>query len=443
MTRRASRRDILAVIPQNERMLLGATLLMIVTLVLLGGAAPQPGLNMAAIFFSGILLLATLFFGAGFAVFRSIPTAVILVVLAPLLLTLAQLIPLPPEIWQAMPGQALRLQALGLIDLADSWQPISLMPIATTYSAMICLIFAGLVFALFALSERSSNIVILALATTVILSLAVGLVQFATQGVAFKFYQEAHDGPLIGFFANKNHMALIIACSNILFHYISRTIFRSSKIYLYLYLIFSSVAIVATNSRAGIILAAISIFMIFWQDFDKIRKIYFYIALVLFTLLAGFVMVSPTFDIVFERFFDSQNDVRWNFVINSLPIIKQYSLLGYGTGSFSTLYITQEAVQSLSPVYVNQLHNDYLQLFIEGGILGVLMLLGTAVAMFVAVRRGLRNEATRRLTWLGFSIILLFALHSILDYPLRRPAALVFFAVAFSYAFRPLVRRNG
>lgn len=442
MVRRASRRNIIPAIPQHERMLLVATLMMIVTVVLLGGAAPRPGLNMAAIFLSGISLLAALFFGAGSAVFRNLPIPVILVVLAPLLLTLLQLVPLPPEIWQEMPGQELRLQALKLIGLSDSWQPISLMPIATTYSAMICLVFAGLVFALLALSERSNNIVILVLATTVILSLAVGLVQFATQGVAFKFYQNAHDGPLIGFFANKNHMALIIACSNIVFYHIFREIFRSSKIYLYLYLIFSSVAVVATNSRAGLVLAAISIFMIVWRDFGKVRQIYFYIALALFALLAGFVMISPTFDIVFERFFDSREDVRWNFVINSLPIIKSYSIFGYGIGSFSTLYITQEAVQSLSPVYVNQLHNDYLQLIVEGGILGALILLATAVVMFVAVRRGLRSQTARSLTWLGFSIILLFALHSILDYPLRRPAALIFFAIAFSYTFRPLVKRN-
>jgi O-antigen ligase len=118
-------------------------------------------------------------------------------------------------------------------------------------------------------------------------------------------------------------------------------------------------------------------------------------------------------------------------------------LLGSGYGSFSDIYITRESIESLRPVYTNHLHNDYLQLILEGGMLGVgafILMVYTIIAATVA---GFKNQKTRGLVLAGAVTVLLFGLHSIVDYPLRRPAAVAYFGIGLACLLRSFLHITG
>ena len=57
-----------------------------------------------------------------------------------LLVPVLQLIPLPPSLWQSLPGREVEIQSLALVQADRSWMPITMAPARTFASllAMIC-----------------------------------------------------------------------------------------------------------------------------------------------------------------------------------------------------------------------------------------------------------------------------------------------------------------
>ncbi len=84
---------------------------------------------------------------------------------------------------------------------------------------------------------------------------------------------------------------------------------------------------------------------------------------------------------------------------------------GTGFGSFINVYKVYETV--IHAVQINHAHNDYLEVALEGGLLGILIL--AAFLIYIArLFMGARRETLPPL--IGLLAILL---HSLLDYPLR------------------------
>ena len=100
--------------------------------------------------------------------------------------------------------------------------------------------------------------------------------------------------------------------------------------------------------------------------------------------------------------------------------------VGSGIGSFVEAYQIDESFESLTDTYANHAHNDWLEVYMTGGLIG-LMIIGIAViawmriafAIWKSPRRHTRDEIFARL---GSLIVLIMALGSIGDYPLRVPS---------------------
>jgi O-antigen ligase len=117
---------------------------------------------------------------------------------------------------------------------------------------------------------------------------------------------------------------------------------------------------------------------------------------------------------------------------------------GSGFGSFEDLYRTVEPVQLLSNRYLNQAHNDWAQILIEGGLPALLLLL---VVLAWAVRRAVQvyraaPGSSRDLALLALIVLTMLGLASIVDYPLRTPAMAVF-AITLVAAVESWARRRG
>jgi O-antigen ligase len=159
------------------------------------------------------------------------------------------------------------------------------------------------------------------------------------------------------------------------------------------------------------------------------------VAILFAILLVVIVATSSAFEVVSNRVGDVGSDLRWQFTQWSLPLARQYWVFGSGMETFKTLFETQERLDWLRPTYVNAVHNDYLQLLIEGGLPGLAvlsLLVASLIGPIRTFRRMSRREPRRLEIAFGLSVLVLFALHSAVDYPLRRPAAWVLFALGLA-----------
>jgi O-antigen ligase len=110
---------------------------------------------------------------------------------------------------------------------------------------------------------------------------------------------------------------------------------------------------------------------------------------------------------------------RRQLTLDSLVLVKQRPILGWGLGTFSTVY--PQAASWYGDTLVNAAHDDYLQALVETGLIGF-----GVVALFLVsvIRRGFRQFARtpssiRSAAFLGVAGVLL---HSFLDFNLHVPA---------------------
>ena len=106
-------------------------------MVLGGGGSPAPLAEMAVQMIVGMLFCLWLIWCVDLPADRLRPALGLVALL--LVLPVVQLIPLPPALWQALPGRAIERGALDLIGAADTWRPLSVAP-ARTLAALLALV---------------------------------------------------------------------------------------------------------------------------------------------------------------------------------------------------------------------------------------------------------------------------------------------------------------
>jgi len=423
---------------------------------LFGGGLIDWTLGAIVVVLASLVLCVALAWRDGAAALAGAPLAGRIALAGIAALPLVQLVPLPPALWHTLPGQELRLATLGLAGLAESWQPLTVEPGSTAPIALMAIGFVAFTGWLLQLSEDDFRRLFLVAMGVVLLGILVGLLQVVSDGQFPQLQADNMGATLLGFFANKNHMALVLACSILLFGLVvSRQIKGQGqpaavqgrrRLMVAGYTMFALVAIVVTNSRAGLGLGALAALIVLLDLARGVALHWRIAAVVAVVALVGVVMSSSAFEAVAGRVDDVGDDLRWRFLGWSWPLAEQYGWLGSGFGSFRTLFITQEQLAWVKPTVVNAVHNDYLQLLIEGGVpamaLLVLLLL-SLVPRIAALSRLSRRAPERHQLVAGLFIVALFALHSLVDYPLRRPAAWIFFALALAAIYRGAAAGRG
>jgi O-antigen ligase len=128
---------------------------------------------------------------------------------------------------------------------------------------------------------------------------------------------------------------------------------------------------------------------------------------------------------------DDPTTGRAHFWSVTIDIIKAHPLLGTGLGAFGLVYTGYDSRNGL--YRLEQAHNDYLQIFSDGGIVGAALALFFIVILF---RRGFANRESRDDFRRGVSIGALagcFAvlIHSFFDFTLHTTSnALLFLILA-------------
>jgi O-antigen ligase len=122
---------------------------------------------------------------------------------------------------------------------------------------------------------------------------------------------------------------------------------------------------------------------------------------------------------------------------NTIPAIKDHGLVGSGLGSYQKLYPQYEDQSAVTQVYVNHAHSDYLEIALETGLSGVLLL--AAFLLWWASRAGpiWRPAAVDHYAVAASIASAAMLVHSLVDYPLRTAALSSIMAACLALMAQP------
>lgn len=288
-----------------------------------------------------------------------------------------------------------------------------------------------------------------------IIGFASGLVGFlqilgSNEGPLY-FYRITNNGAAVGFFANRNHQAVLLAMLFPMLAVFASAGVKSPEQAAFRQWIalaggvFLVPLILVTGSRAGLLIGLFSIAAAFWifqkpeglaPAKRKTRRIDWRIPAAAGGVLAlGAMTLLMSRAEAINRLLDNGNlqDDRGAFwrpiadmAMHSLPF-------GTGPGSIAEAYARIEPLAVLNRTYLNRAHNDWLEVFANFGLMGAFLLIVAVAAVVVrgwAVARDSSKSRGSLFAKMGLAMIVAAALGSIGDYPLRTPIMATIFVIA-------------
>jgi O-antigen ligase len=365
-------------------------------------------------------------------------------------LVAAQLLPLPPAIWTILPGREPIAQGYALLDQRLPWLPWSLAPYDTLASGLSLLPPLAIVAGILRLGAHRGRYLATAIVVGTVVGILLGAVQISSRwGYLYSFTSR---GQAAGFFANANYMGtLLLSAIPFTLALLARhraglgqawrkrlgvhgviagalallllglMLNRSMAAMLLSVptLLASGALLVAAGSRARLALAGVA-------------------------LVAGTVGCVAIAGMTTSVRGDAAVSVstRQDIYARSAQITSDMFPAGTGLGAFPRIYPWYEDPDTVDFVYVNHVHNDYLELVLEAGLPGALLLLA---ALFWWARRSVqlwRSPVSGRFARAATVASAAILAHSAVDFPIRTAAIAAVFATCVALMAEPRVRRT-
>jgi O-antigen ligase len=378
-----------------------------------------------------------------------------------LLIPVAQLVPLPPAIWHALPGREVEIQALATTQADQRWMPLSVAP-ARTFAALLAMLCPVLLLMQVSrLSLRGRNWVCSAIVAVGVLSLLLGVLQLShTGGWDWSFYTQFSQGYLVGFQANRNAEVDVFLICILAFGVLMATRLGDGRHHSLTWagLMMGTAPLLVgafmTGSRTGIALSVVvllSMAVMLWPAYRKSRGALVWLgglAIGLPVMAAGLMQLAAVRKVI-DRF-SLTHEARWDLWADTSYAIRQVWPFGSGVGTIMPMLEAAERLEEVDPTRPVRAHNDWLEWVLEGGLPGMIVLgLIAAVVGVLLVRALLASRgpdgdpAYRAQVIFAGGVLALEGLHSIVDYPMRSMSLAALTAVAVGFSLKPAaVRRN-
>ncbi|MEM7727805.1 MAG: O-antigen ligase family protein [Pseudomonadota bacterium] len=336
------------------------------------------------------------------------------------------LVPLPPSIWTSLEGRAVIREGFALVDADLPAMPLSLAPERTLMSlfAFIPPICVAVIMRL-AASRRELRIADMAVVAAALVSFLIGLLDVFMGLRLVTAYDIFNDGFPTGFFSNVNHQAtLVIAAIPFAAYFVMRHRSNGRKpdqtrfALALCALILLAAGTLTLRSGAGYGMLAFALVACAVTAFrGRTRRVAVLIAAAASVVLAGLVLALPGNVAVFEELMVQSRTARPEIYATTLRMRPDFGLFGIGPGAFEYVYKLYETRGPISNSFVNETHNDYLQIWTEFGVAGLVWLAALLGWFVVHGIRALRSD--RRLAGLVAISLACIFIHSAVDYPMR------------------------
>jgi O-antigen ligase len=398
--------------------------------ILLGGSA-QGVWGMLALEILGILLIAA----AAICARSDFPKLIFAFITAVLAIVLLQLVPLPPDIWTALPGREALARGFDLLELPRPSLPVSETPYRSLMTVLSAIPALASLIAVIALKPGARWIAAAVVAGTV-LSVLAGALQVASGAGSWAYLYRITNTGAVGFFANHNHMATLLLVSiplgTLLFVLAKSS--KSSSVGRYglgialLVLILGGIALNGSLAVIALTPAVVLASASLLPASAKWRRVALPGAVLALGGAVAVLALSPVEADQPDSGARSSLDSRMEIWSTTHAAIADSFPVGTGLGSFEQVYRQHEDPAAVTAIYVNHAHNDYLELVLELGVAGIVLILLFLVWWSAAVVRtwgsALGTPAARAGTIATAAVLA----HSVVDFPLRTAAISAIFA---------------
>lgn len=273
----------------------------------------------------------------------------------------------------------------------------------------------------------------------VLLSLILGAGQIAAGNQSvLRLYSQTNPGFLNGFQANRNAQADVLligmaAAAATVGMLRGRALRTSASGIAISAISVLALGVILTGSRTGIALIPVALIFTTMIWFGFHRKVILYLSGLIPIAILGMWVLQHNFAIqkVLGRF-DTQGDFRSELWSDAIFAIAVYWPFGAGIGSAAPTLAAVERLEIVDITIPNRVHNDYLEFALETGIFGPAIIIAIgALVTFTAVNH-IRKSGTqaRRTIYFPLAVMVVIALHSIVDYPLRSMSLAIIAATA-------------
>ena len=384
------------------------------------------------------------------------PVRGMFLLLAGLLLLFAiQLVPLPTVIWTRLPGREAILDGYALLGVPPPWLPLSVTPYETIATFLTLVPPVAVVLPMVLIRANRPAWIAAAILVGAALAVLLGALQVSDASdphSPWYLYSFSNVGSAVGFFANSNHMAALLVISvplhvALIAHVRTRARRTKARSSIFVIgaagLVVLAVGIVLNGSTAILLLlvpvTAVSIALLVpnrssWKVLGVIAGV------AAISILA--VYLSPL-----QQRLGGANassvagrERMWSTTARAAV---DHAPFGSGIGSFRTAYPLYEKPEEVTKTVVNHAHNDYLEIAMETGFPGILLLV-LFLAWWVQRARAMWRPQEGYL--FGQAAVIVSAvllIHSIVDYPLRTAALSSIMGAALALMAEPRRNRSG
>ena len=366
---------------------------------------------------------------------------------AMVLIALFQSIPLPPIVWQSIPGREEIVRNFVSLDLPLTSMPISLDVEATLstlgyalpplFVLVICNRIGG---------RRLKLVIPWAMGLGAVGSVILGAAQVLTgDNSALYLYDSTNKGLPVGTFANVNHFAnfllITLPFTVFLFRDLGKNWQASDRSMAIMFLTIATllhlfVGIIAAGSFAIYIMSVPVLGFAYLcsriQSDDSTGRLTparrGATAIAILTVIAtGLVLIGAGALGGVDHFL-SRPEI-WS---TTWQAIQDHWLFGTGLGSYPAVIPLYEDPNAVTSTYLARAHNEYLQIFLEAGVPGVAVIVVAFAWLIQRARAIWRDEnknsmiAFRKVAMISICVIVL---HSFVDFPARSPAIGAFLAL--------------
>ena len=372
-------------------------------------------------------------------------TAVPLLLLAGATLAFSQLIPLPTDLWTMIPGRSDFTEAAAAVRPPQGSRVLSMVPGATINAVSSLAIPFATWLLVASLPDRERKWLPGLTLLLVAISALVGLLQFSGTYVDNPFINDTR-GEVAGTFANRNHFALLLAMGSLIapvWGFMGRRQSQWQGVSAWGLVLLFMLTILASGSRAGLGLGLAGFLLGLALSYDAMRRalsayprwVLPVLIAVIVSVIAVFVSVSVLADraVSINRLFalDQAQDMRSRGLPVVISMIADYAPFGSGLGTFDGVFRIDEPFGLLKPTYFNQAHNDYLEIVLNAGFPGLLLLVcGIGWWLWASVRAWRGGPGKRTVPRLGSAMLFLELLASFVDYPARTPMIMAITVIA-------------
>jgi len=144
----------------------------------------------------------------------------------------------------------------------------------------------------------------------------------------------------------------------------------------FLALLIMALALVFTLSRGAVVSALIAVLLLLalLRALSRIRRSLALVGALLVATMGYAAWIG--FDPFLTRLWHADYTGRWVQTLSSLPMLRSFPLLGIGLGTYQDIFVRyQPAALDPGRVYYTYAHNDLLQLVLELGVVGAVLLL--------------------------------------------------------------------